>query len=99
MTPAVFLLVETDTGFHLFELGLGLGLGADAEPERLATTPQIRAAMRRVVFTDSAECAVCLGAHATSAAELRCGHSFHAACIERWLRISASCPMCRAAAC
>jgi hypothetical protein len=87
----VFLLVETEGDFHLFEFAL-----EDETPASLAT-PQIRAALRRVAFTDSAECPVCLCAHGNSAAELPCGHSFHAQCIERWLRISANCPMCRTA--
>ncbi len=60
------------------------------------STPQVDASLRRVLFTRGAECAVCLGPHERTAAELTCGHSFHRQCIERWLRISANCPICRA---
>ena len=60
------------------------------------STPQVDASLRRVLFTRGAECSVCLGPHERTAAELACGHSFHRQCIERWLRISANCPICRA---
>jgi hypothetical protein len=60
------------------------------------STPQVDASLRRVLFTRGAECAVCLAPHERTAAELTCGHSFHRQCIERWLRISANCPICRA---
>ena len=43
-------------------------------------------------------CAICLGKFARGAALRRgpgCGHRFHACCDERWLRVSATCPLCR----
>ncbi|KAL6870643.1 hypothetical protein ACP4OV_014491 [Aristida adscensionis] len=43
-------------------------------------------------------CAVCLGEFAPGDALRRgagCAHCFHAACAERWLRVSATCPVCR----
>ncbi|GJM98923.1 hypothetical protein PR202_ga15975 [Eleusine coracana subsp. coracana] len=46
------------------------------------------------------DCAVCLTEFA-DADRLRllpvCGHAFHVACIDVWLRSSATCPLCRAA--
>ena len=43
-------------------------------------------------------CAICLGEFDAGAA-LRsgpgCAHCFHAGCAERWLRVSATCPVCR----
>uniref|UniRef100_A0A0D9XWP5 RING-type domain-containing protein n=1 Tax=Leersia perrieri TaxID=77586 RepID=A0A0D9XWP5_9ORYZ len=45
-----------------------------------------------------AQCAICLGEFADGDALRRgpeCGHRFHAECAERWLRVSATCPVCR----
>jgi hypothetical protein len=71
--------------------------GAQERDEREGlSTPHVDASIRRVLFTRGAECAVCLGPHERTAAELTCGHSFHRQCIARWLRISANCPICRA---
>ncbi|OAY81513.1 putative RING-H2 finger protein ATL69 [Ananas comosus] len=43
-------------------------------------------------------CAICLGECEAGEAVRRgteCGHGFHAGCAERWLRVSAACPLCR----
>ncbi|KAG8093540.1 hypothetical protein GUJ93_ZPchr0012g19132 [Zizania palustris] len=43
-------------------------------------------------------CAICLGELAAGDALRRgpgCGHRFHAGCAERWLHVSATCPVCR----
>ncbi|KQJ94246.1 RING-H2 finger protein ATL80 [Brachypodium distachyon] len=45
------------------------------------------------------ECAVCLGAMQDGDAVRAlpgCGHAFHVACVDAWLRAHASCPVCRA---
>ncbi|KAB8116512.1 hypothetical protein EE612_057641 [Oryza sativa] len=42
-----------------------------------------------------AQCAICLGEFVAGDALRRgpgCGHRFHAECVERWLRVSATCP-------
>jgi hypothetical protein len=47
---------------------------------------------------DDSPCAICLGEFARGDALRRgpgCGHGFHAGCAERWLRVSATCPVCR----
>ncbi|KAM0837925.1 hypothetical protein ACQ4PT_061323 [Festuca glaucescens] len=49
---------------------------------------------------EKAECAVCLVEFAHGEAGRLvpgCGHGFHAACIEPWLRVRSTCPLCRAA--
>ncbi|VAI94061.1 unnamed protein product [Triticum turgidum subsp. durum] len=47
----------------------------------------------------SSECAICL-AEFTEGEALRvlprCGHGFHVACVDAWLRTCATCPFCRA---
>ncbi|PKA61894.1 RING-H2 finger protein ATL80 [Apostasia shenzhenica] len=53
---------------------------------------------RRKEQQDDGECAVCLSPFADGD-EVRqlpqCRHSFHAACIDKWLRSHSSCPVCR----
>lgn len=43
------------------------------------------------------ECVVCLGDQKVGdqATKLPCGHLFHGACLEEWLRIHGTCPTCR----
>ncbi|KAM0886926.1 hypothetical protein ACQ4PT_029389 [Festuca glaucescens] len=51
-------------------------------------------------WCSSPECAICLAefAHGESVRVLpRCGHGFHVACVDAWLRTCATCPSCRSA--
>lgn len=43
---------------------------------------------------DDATCVICLEEWELSR-EMPCGHRFHGDCVERWLRLSGSCPVCR----
>ncbi|XP_052191908.1 RING-H2 finger protein ATL80-like [Diospyros lotus] len=47
---------------------------------------------------EDAQCTICLGEYQEKE-ELRimpnCGHNFHLACIDEWLRKQATCPICR----
>ncbi|XP_044961323.1 probable E3 ubiquitin-protein ligase ATL44 [Hordeum vulgare subsp. vulgare] len=50
--------------------------------------------------SSSSECAVCLAEFADGEAVRVlpvCGHGFHVACVDAWLRTRATCPSCRAA--
>jgi hypothetical protein len=48
------------------------------------------------VFTDAAECSICIAPHARrGSVKLACGHCFHAQCIARWLGRARTCPVCR----
>ncbi|XBI42384.1 hypothetical protein VPH35_126726 [Triticum aestivum] len=52
-----------------------------------------------VAASSSSECAICLAEFADGEAVRvlpGCGHGFHIACVDAWLRTRASCPSCRA---
>lgn len=40
-------------------------------------------------------CTICLNEMATNLGKLSCDHTFHFRCIDRWIRTSATCPICR----
>ncbi|KAL3625685.1 hypothetical protein CASFOL_030214 [Castilleja foliolosa] len=46
---------------------------------------------------EDAECCICLSAYDDGAElrELPCGHHFHSACIDKWLYLNATCPLCK----
>jgi E3 ubiquitin-protein ligase RNF115/126 len=58
-------------------------------------------AMPRVTVTKeesvAKECAICLDGYEVGgeAREMPCKHRFHSGCIERWLGLHGSCPVCR----
>ncbi|XP_016464773.1 E3 ubiquitin-protein ligase At1g12760 isoform X1 [Nicotiana tabacum] len=47
--------------------------------------------------TDDAACSICLSTYddGEELRELPCGHHFHCACIDKWLYMSATCPLCK----
>ncbi|KFK40526.1 hypothetical protein AALP_AA2G007300 [Arabis alpina] len=46
---------------------------------------------------DDAECCICLSAYEdeTELRELPCGHHFHCNCVDKWLYLNATCPLCK----
>ncbi|KAG0579771.1 hypothetical protein M758_4G123400 [Ceratodon purpureus] len=51
----------------------------------------------RPLFEDDAECCICLSSYedGVELRDLPCSHHFHGACINKWLRINATCPLCK----
>ncbi|XP_051123217.1 E3 ubiquitin-protein ligase At1g63170-like [Andrographis paniculata] len=51
----------------------------------------------RVLPLEDAECCICLSAYddGTELRELPCRHHFHATCIDKWLQLNATCPLCK----
>ncbi|XP_029712520.2 uncharacterized protein LOC109428046 [Aedes albopictus] len=69
----------------------------EIEPEIAAarSTPQThQVASSNAPRTIASTCSICLDM-IVSARVLPCQHRFHAACIELWMRQSATCPVCR----
>ena len=50
----------------------------------------------RLIDKDDAECAICLGRYETNdnIRVFQCKHHFHKECVDRWLGICATCPLC-----
>ncbi|KAG2677365.1 hypothetical protein I3760_12G094900 [Carya illinoinensis] len=50
-----------------------------------------------VLLPEDAECCICLCAYdnGVELRELPCGHHFHCACVDKWLYINATCPLCK----
>lgn len=51
----------------------------------------------RQVSAEDAVCCICLGKYGDGAElrELPCTHHFHVDCVDKWLKINASCPLCK----
>ncbi|KAJ0630662.1 putative transcription factor C2H2 family [Helianthus annuus] len=53
--------------------------------------------IEHVLSPEDAECCICLSAYDDEAElrELPCFHHFHCSCIDKWLYINATCPLCK----
>ncbi|EFJ18697.1 hypothetical protein SELMODRAFT_112292 [Selaginella moellendorffii] len=51
----------------------------------------------RGLSSEDAECCICLSPYddGVELRELPCNHHFHCSCIDKWLRINATCPLCK----
>lgn len=49
------------------------------------------------VMLEDAECCICLTTYSDGVElrELPCGHHFHCTCVDKWLYINATCPLCK----
>ncbi|KAK7374178.1 hypothetical protein VNO80_07604 [Phaseolus coccineus] len=68
------------------------------EPSRgIMTESESETATEHVVALEDAECCICLSPYDDGAElrELPCNHHFHRTCIDRWLLINATCPLCK----
>ncbi|CAI8585890.1 unnamed protein product [Vicia faba] len=54
-------------------------------------------ASEHIIALEDAECCICLSAYDDEAElrELPCNHHFHCTCIDKWLLINATCPLCK----
>ena len=66
---------------------IALSLGTSGVPEDTSSRAD----------PDATRCTVCMES-VENGRRLRCGHEFHARCLQQWLRRSRTCPLCRARA-
>uniref|UniRef100_A0A2P2JZB7 RING-type E3 ubiquitin transferase n=1 Tax=Rhizophora mucronata TaxID=61149 RepID=A0A2P2JZB7_RHIMU len=50
-----------------------------------------------ILLPEDAECCICLTSYEDGVElhTLPCNHHFHSPCIEKWLRMNATCPLCK----
>jgi hypothetical protein len=50
-----------------------------------------------VLFKDNMECCICIADFdaSTEIRRTRCGHCFHGKCLQGWLKVNRTCPLCR----
>ncbi|MCO5586177.1 hypothetical protein L7F22_040116 [Adiantum nelumboides] len=55
------------------------------------------ATLERVLPAEDAECCICLSTYedGVELRELPCGHHFHCGCVDRWLHMNSTCPLCK----
>ncbi|KAK8644334.1 hypothetical protein V6N13_123644 [Hibiscus sabdariffa] len=83
--------------YVLFPLGDdGVGGGHKLGPAP-ASEASIEAMPRIKVKESCGDCSICLEGYEVDeeVREMPCNHFFHSGCIEKWLRIHGSCPICR----
>ena len=53
--------------------------------------------VEHTILQEDAECCICLCAYedGSELRELPCGHHFHCSCVDKWLYINATCPLCK----
>ncbi|KAG9139442.1 hypothetical protein Leryth_027428 [Lithospermum erythrorhizon] len=63
----------------------------------IMTECEVDSPMEHVLPQEDAECCICLCAYDDGAElrELPCHHHFHCSCIDKWLFINATCPLCK----
>ncbi|KAL6838305.1 hypothetical protein ACP4OV_031809 [Aristida adscensionis] len=72
--------------------------GPGVDPVVLRTLPVTVYRAKGLSGDEAPECAVCLAELADGEAARflpRCGHGFHAECVDMWLRAHPTCPLCR----
>ncbi|XP_048441052.1 E3 ubiquitin-protein ligase MPSR1-like [Pyrus x bretschneideri] len=83
-------------GSDLDSLLQGLG-GKDGQPPASKASIDAMPSVKIVEADGGSECAICLEQFEVDgvAKEMPCKHRFHGVCIEKWLTLHGSCPVCR----
>ncbi|KAK4479787.1 hypothetical protein RD792_015322 [Penstemon davidsonii] len=73
-----------------------LGTGA-GKMVSIGTSSGYNVANERILLPEDAECCICLCAYedGTEVHALPCSHHFHSTCIVKWLKMNATCPLCK----
>ncbi|MCO5594505.1 hypothetical protein L7F22_048537 [Adiantum nelumboides] len=76
--------------------GAGMASPSGGTMSIIGTRPS-GANSERVLPAEDAECCICLSTYedGIELRELPCGHHFHCGCVDRWLRMNSTCPLCK----
>ncbi|KAF3606430.1 hypothetical protein DY000_02045107 [Brassica cretica] len=91
LTKFKFRKVGGDVNKH------GGGDEAQGNTEGIMTECGTDSPVEHTLLQEDAECCICLCAYedGSELRELPCGHHFHCACVDKWLYINATCPLCK----
>ncbi|XP_012086976.1 E3 ubiquitin-protein ligase At1g12760 isoform X2 [Jatropha curcas] len=83
--------------FKFRRIGDSEKLADDAQGGGIMTECSTDSPVEHVLSEEDAECCICLSAYddGVELRELPCGHHFHCACVDKWLYINATCPLCK----
>ncbi|CAH8382916.1 unnamed protein product [Eruca vesicaria subsp. sativa] len=70
---------------------------AQGNTEGIMTECGTDSPIEHTLLQEDAECCICLCAYedGSELRELPCGHHFHCSCVDKWLYINATCPLCK----
>ena len=94
------MFVDNDLFYYMFQRTINRSMeNVEFEPKTkgLLLTSNI---IKKICTMDQKEfinkpCVICLDNMTDKVGKILCGHVFHYRCIDRWIRSSASCPVCR----
>uniref|UniRef100_A0A7N0ZSI7 RING-type E3 ubiquitin transferase n=1 Tax=Kalanchoe fedtschenkoi TaxID=63787 RepID=A0A7N0ZSI7_KALFE len=89
------MLVEMDIFEPYSYRNMQIGEEAGTTEVRAAPASEAAIAALDKVEVEEGACAICLEENKERFSRTPCKHVFHTKCVEKWLRISSSCPMCR----
>ncbi|CAI0476403.1 unnamed protein product [Linum tenue] len=74
-----------------------LAVGDQETPGGIMTECGTDSPIEHVLSQEDAECCICLSSYddGVELRELPCGHHFHCTCVDKWLHINATCPLCK----
>ncbi|XP_019446603.1 PREDICTED: E3 ubiquitin-protein ligase At1g12760-like [Lupinus angustifolius] len=83
--------------FRRIENGEKLAGNTEGSAGGIMTECVVDSPIEHVLSDEDAECCICLSAYddGIELRQLPCGHHFHCTCVDKWLYINATCPLCK----
>ncbi|KAL1202597.1 E3 ubiquitin-protein ligase MPSR1 [Cardamine amara subsp. amara] len=96
LNPTV-VMIRSATGLDDFLTGTGKQGRSPASKSSVESMPRVVIGEDKEKGGEGGSCAICLEEWSKGdvAAEMPCEHKFHSKCVEEWLGMHATCPLCR----